>query len=100
MGALPGSLWTTSEAIVIDSKVSKPDRRRLRFARSLFRAVGSLDLNPAVSLIVHDPQTPGITAHLAVLYDRAMHIRLEINLDFFSTVRTHHKELCFHVDSV
>jgi hypothetical protein len=29
-----------------------------------------------------------------------VHIRLEINLDFLSTVRTHDKELCFHVDSV
>ena len=52
-----------------------------------------------VSLLARsdDPHAPWIAAHLAVLDEGAVDIRLEIDLHFFAAVRTGHKDLFAHL---
>ena len=52
-----------------------------------------------VSLLARpdDPHAPRIAAHLAVLDEGAVDIRLEIDLHFFAAVRTCHIELFAHL---
>jgi hypothetical protein len=51
-----------------------------------------------VSLIARsdNPHAPWIAAHLAVLDQGAVDIRLQIDLHFFAAVRTGHQELFAH----
>ena len=61
----------------------------------LLGTVGPFSLYPPVIPILHDSETPRVTAHLAVLHDSAAQIWLEVNLDLLATVRTHHQKLRF-----
>ena len=60
-------------------------------------AVGAADLDVSVALVAgRDPQLPGVAAHLAVLNERAADLRLEVNLDVFTTIRAGHDEHGLH----
>ena len=62
----------------------------------LFRTIGPCHLNVSVALVGKNANQPWVTAHLAVLHEVAADVGLEIELDFFSAVRTRDDEGIAH----
>jgi len=48
-------------------------------------------------VVVDDTKEQRIAAYLAILHERSANVRLEVNLDLFSAVRTGDEELIFQV---
>lgn len=57
-------------------------------AAILLGTVGTFELDITLAVAAIDTNPPRITADLAVLYERATDVRLDVDVDVFSTVRT------------
>ena len=60
------------------------------------RSVRLSDLDVAIRTGSEDADTPRVAANLAVLYERAPDVRLEIHLDLLAAVGARHIELVVH----
>ena len=58
----------------------------------LLRSIPTTDVDISFALIVADADLPRPAAHLAILDERAEHIRLEIELHLLATIRAKHYE--------
>ena len=61
------------------------------------RAVGASDLDVARIVVVTDADPPRVAADLAVLDERAMDERIDVDFDFFAAIRTDDGESLVHV---
>jgi hypothetical protein len=62
----------------------------------LIRSISTRYLNVSLALVGKHANQPRVTAHLAVLHEVAADVGLEIELDFFSAVRTRDEEGIAH----
>jgi hypothetical protein len=67
-----------------------------RYVAELLRAVSAFHVDPSLVAGARHADAPRIAADLAVLDEAAFDVRLEVDLDLFTAVRTGHQELIVH----
>src|ERR1043166_4367408 len=81
-----GVRWRTPTAS------SSTNGRRTR----LFGSIGAADADVALVLVSCHLHAPRVAAHLAVLDEGALHVRLDVDRHVFAAVRTVDDELIVH----